>query len=81
GASSNGAFMALLSGLTAILGLDPVQRLVGLKVVDTDTGDIIRQTMTGDQIGLFTVALTIVVFVLGSFIFPDKPKTIEPAAA
>ncbi len=81
GASSNGAFMALLSGLTAVLGLDPVQRIVGLKVVDPDTGEIIRQTMTGDQIGLLTVALTVVVFVAGSLILPDKPKTIQQAAA
>tara|TARA_E500000178_G_scaffold355857_1_gene430175 strand:- start:1006 stop:1512 length:507 start_codon:yes stop_codon:yes gene_type:complete len=80
GASSSGAFMALLSGLTAILGLDPVQRLVGLKVVDPETDEIIRQTMTSDQIGLSTVALTVVVFVLGSLIFPDKPKTAQAAA-
>jgi hypothetical protein len=73
--------MALLSGLTAVLGLDPVQRLVGLKVVDPDTGEIIRQTMTGDQIGLLTVALTVVVFVAGSLILPDKPKTTQQAAA
>ena len=80
GASSSGAFMALLSGLTAVLGLDPVQRLVGLKVVDAETGEMVRQTMTADQIGLSTVALTVVVFVLGSLIFPDKPKTAQTAA-
>lgn len=81
GASSSGAFMALLSGLTAVLGLDPVQRLVGLKEVHPDTGEIIRQTMTGDQIGLLTVALTVVIFVAGSLIFPDKPKSTQQAAA
>ena len=74
GASSTGAFLALLSGMTALLGLDPVQRLVGLKWVDPQTDEVV-QRLTGDEVGLLTVAFTLVVFVLGSLLFPDKPKT------
>jgi SSS family solute:Na+ symporter len=74
GASSTGAFLALLSGMTALLGLDPVQRLVGLKWVDPNTNEDV-QYLSGDEVGLMTVAFTMVVFVAGSLLFPDKPKT------
>jgi SSS family solute:Na+ symporter len=74
GASSTGAFLALLSGMTALLGLDPVQRLVGLKWVDPKTNEDV-QYLSGDEVGLMTVAFTMVVFVAGSLLFPDKPKT------
>ncbi len=70
-ASSTGAFLALLSGLTAILGLDPVQRLVGLKTQNPNTLEW-SQPFTGDQIGLMTVAFSLVVLVIGSLAFPDK---------
>ncbi len=70
-ASSTGAFLALLSGLTAILGLDPVQRAVGLKTQDPQTLEWI-QPFTGDMIGLATVAFSLFVLVVGSLVFPDK---------
>ena len=74
-ASSTGAFFALLSGLTAILGLDPVQRLVGLKTQDPTTLEW-AQSFTGDQIGLMTVAFSLTVLVIGSLVFPDKKPAI-----
>ena len=73
-ASSTGAFFALLSGLTAILGLDPVQRFVGLKTQNPTTLEW-SQPFTGDQIGLMTVAFSLTVLVLGSLFFPDKKTT------
>ncbi|MBT5706993.1 sodium:solute symporter family protein [bacterium] len=75
-ASSTGAFFALLSGLTAILGLDPVQRIVGLKTQNPTTQEWTQQ-LTGDQIGLMTVAFSLTVLVIGSLAFPDK----KPATA
>ncbi|MCS1407945.1 MAG: hypothetical protein M2R45_01108 [Verrucomicrobia subdivision 3 bacterium] len=73
-ASATGAFLALLSGMTAILGLDPVQRRVGLKYQDAGTGEWI-QTLTSDQIGLLTVAFSLMVLAVGSLIFPNKKTT------
>jgi Na+(H+)/acetate symporter ActP len=75
-ASSTGAFFALLSGLTAILGLDPVQRIVGLKTQNPTTQEW-TQLLTGDQIGLMTVVFSLTVLVIGSLAFPDK----KPATA
>ena len=68
------AVMMPMSGMTALLGLDPVQRLVGLKWVDPKTNEDV-QYLSGDEVGLMTVAFTMVVFVAGSLLFPDKPKT------
>jgi solute:Na+ symporter, SSS family len=78
GASSNGAFLSLLSGMGALLGLDPVQRMTGLKEVDASTGEVLRAWFRSDQIGLMTVAFSLGVFILGSLIFPDKKKTALP---
>jgi len=61
GASSNGAFLALLSGLCAILGLGPVKEAVGLN-------------LEGAQVGLLTVVFSLIVLVVGSLVFPDKNK-------
>ncbi|RAP33160.1 hypothetical protein DID75_03020 [Candidatus Marinamargulisbacteria bacterium SCGC AG-410-N11] len=59
-ASSTGAVMALLCGFFALLGLGPIQQMLSLPIVG------------GDVIGLCTVAVCIVVFVLGSLLFPDR---------
>ena len=59
--SRTGAFGALLSGGFAILGLGPVQQLVGL------------QDFSGAKIGLATVAFSVLVLVMGSLVFPDPP--------
>ncbi len=60
-ASSTGAVAALLCGLTALLGLSPVQKALGFK-------------MSSAWIGLGTICLTLVVMVLGSLLFPDRDK-------
>ena len=70
-ASSTGAFLALLTGLTAILGLDVVQRLVGLQRQIPGTQEW-EQVVTADFIGLATVVLSLAMLVLGSLLFPDR---------
>ncbi|MDJ0840681.1 MAG: sodium:solute symporter family protein [Acidobacteriota bacterium] len=63
-ASSAGAFLALISGLTAILGLGPVQQLLGFQ-------------MAGARVGLLTVLFSLTVLVVGSLTFPDRePKEV-----
>jgi len=59
GASSTGAVMALLGGCGAIIGLKPVQHVLGLKLGVA-------------QVGLGTLALTCTLMVVGSLLFPDK---------
>lgn len=63
-ASSMGAFLALLSGLSAILGLGPIQQMLGMDV-------------PGARIGLITVCFSLFVMVAGSLLFPDKQKETE----
>ena len=64
-ASSTGAFLALISGIFAILGLGPVQQAFGIDGV------------SGARIGLATVAFSLVVLVIGSLVFPDKAEEAE----
>lgn len=72
-ASSAGAMAALLAGFTAILGLGPVQQLVGLQRQDPVTGEWI-QLMTGAQVGLASVAAALVAMVVFSLVIPDQKK-------
>jgi len=58
-ASSTGAVLALLAGTIAIFGLSPVQKLVAIK-------------MPSAQVGLFSIAVTLVALISGSLLFPDK---------
>lgn len=76
-ASSTGAFAALLTGLTALLGLGPIQQLVGLQY--KNTGGEWVQRITGAEVGLITVALAFVVMIAGSLLFPDKTETTRKA--
>jgi SSS family solute:Na+ symporter len=59
-ASSTGAFLSLIAGLSALLGLDPVQNAVGIDVPSA-------------RVGLCSIAFTVLVMVLGSLTFPDRP--------
>lgn len=72
-ASSTGAVLALLSGSTALLGLGPVQKWMGI-----DGG------ISSARVGLLTVLFAIGVMVVGSILFPDKPdrarSTITPSS-
>ena len=63
-ASSTGAVLALLGGITAIFGLTPVQEWVAID-------------MPGAQVGLFSIAITTVAMIAGSLLFPDKQKPPE----
>jgi SSS family solute:Na+ symporter len=60
-ASSTGAVLALLAGSSAILGLEPVQEIIGVDIPSA-------------RVGLASVAVTIVAMVAGSLLFPDRKK-------
>ena len=64
-ASSVGAYLALIAGAMAVVGLKPIQQLVGLT-------ELLGFQPTGAQIGLVTVAASLVLMVLGSLVFPDS---------
>ena len=61
GASSTGATLALLAGLSSILGLSPVQKMLGI-------------SLPVAWVGLGAVGLSLVVMVAGSFLFPDRKE-------
>jgi SSS family solute:Na+ symporter len=62
-ASSAGAVAALVCGLSAILGLSPVQELFGFK-----------GKVSSAWVGLGTVCLSLVAMVIGSLLLPDGEK-------
>ena len=58
----DGHFIALIAGLTALLGLSPVQKAVGIDIPSA-------------RVGLISIAVTVLAMVVGSFLFPDRrPK-------
>ncbi|MCF7956574.1 MAG: sodium:solute symporter family protein [Phycisphaerae bacterium] len=65
-ASSTGAFLALLAGSSAVLGLGPVQKALGLD-------------LSAARAALMSILLTTIAMIAGSLIFPDKNKKNEPA--
>ena len=65
-ASSFGAWLALLAGTVAILGLSPVQGALGL-------AEIFKANKIGSaQVGLAACATAVVFMVIGSIVAPDK---------
>jgi len=60
-ASRVGAYLALICGFGAVLGLKPVQVLVGID-------------KSSAVVGLIVIALTIAVMVVGSLLFPDRRR-------
>lgn len=60
-ASPIGAMMALVGGLSAILGLSPIQSFLGI-------------SFPGEQIGLISVGLSIFLLIIGSLLFPDSSE-------
>ncbi|MGB0581329.1 MAG: sodium:solute symporter family transporter, partial [Limisphaerales bacterium] len=72
-ASTAGAIAALFAGSTAILGLEPVQKLVGLQYQKPGTDDWVER-LSGEQMGLISVLAALVAMVVFSLAFPDKPK-------
>ncbi len=75
-ASSAGAMVALLTGASAILGLEPVRHFlienIG-KSVELDV-DYWKVSITSSVVGLFSLGLTTVLFIATSIIFPDKEE-------
>jgi SSS family solute:Na+ symporter len=67
-ASTTGAFIALIGGLGAILGLTPVQDLLGIE-------------MSSARVGLLSILGTLVLMVIGSLLFPDRHHHKEPKTA
>jgi SSS family solute:Na+ symporter len=77
--SSTGALLGLLSGLFMLLGLEPIQKAVGLKYEDSP--GVWVEILSSPQIGLLTVIAALLLTVVGSLVFPDPPKVanLKPA--
>ncbi|MBX3178894.1 MAG: sodium:solute symporter family protein [Candidatus Hydrogenedentes bacterium] len=72
-ASKAGALAALFCGGTAVFGLGAVQHAVlAILGVGEERAQSLMATFTGARVGLFTVALTVVVMVAVSLLVPDK---------
>jgi solute:Na+ symporter, SSS family len=80
--SSTGAFLALLAGLSAILGLSPVQKLLS-QILTWATAvlfgwDPVQSPVTisipSARMGLISVGITVLVMILGSLLFPDRRR-------
>ena len=69
-ASTTGAYLALIAGASAAIGLGPVKELLGLDKLSDKVGD---QRMSA-WIGISTTLLAIGLMVLGSLIFPDTKR-------
>ncbi len=61
-ASEVGAYLALICGFGAMVGLKPIQNLLGINV-------------SSAAVGLVVIALAIVLMVAGSLAFPDRGKS------
>ena len=59
-ASKIGAILALIGGLSALLGLEPIRIFFQINF------------LKAEEIGLLSLAITIFMMILGSIIFPDK---------
>ncbi len=69
GASTVGAYLALGAGLLAICGLDTIREPLN---------DSLDTQLSGAHIGLGTVALSVVLLVVGSLCFPDSaPRRLD----
>ena len=58
-ASSTGAILALVGGLSALVGLEPIRNALSI-------------TYMPEQIGIITLCFTFLLMFLGSILFPDK---------
>ncbi len=70
-ASKTGAYLALVMGFAAFLGLTPVQNRFGLLLVPFEKLYGVEK-MDGAMVGLTVLVLSVVAMVGGSLIFPDK---------
>ena len=69
-ASTAGAYAGLIAGSSAVLGLDPLRIPLGKAIGEMQS--IKDFELTGAQVGLFSVALTCVVFIAFSLLIPDR---------
>jgi SSS family solute:Na+ symporter len=84
--SSTGAFLALLAGLSAILGLSPVQKLLSQILTWAAAlllgWDPIQSPVTvsipSARVGLISVGVTVLVMIFGSLLFPDRHREGKP---
>ena len=67
-ASSAGAYLALLSGLLAVIALTPVKRGLGL------TRETLGFELTEAHVGLGSICIALVAMVVGSLLVPDSPE-------
>lgn len=76
-ASRVGAYLALMCGFGAALGLAPVRSLLRAGAFEKWSG----LTLSGDRVGLATVAACVLSMLLGSLLFPDRPerRAVPPA--
>ena len=63
-ASSTGAVLSLLGGLSSIIGLEPVRNFIGLSINNPAI------------IGIMSLIFSICLMIIGSIFFPDKQKGI-----
>ena len=71
-ASKAGAYMALLTGFLAILGLSKVQQLCSPLLDPIKKYFEIEGDIPSAIIGLIVLALAIVLMIVGSVLLPDK---------
>lgn len=75
-ASSTGAFCALLAGFTAVFGLEPLRIGLGKMIIrflgSEATDKAAAALLTSPRVGLTSVAITLIVFVVASLLFPDR---------
>jgi len=60
--SKAGAYLALISGFAAVLGLKPIQNLLGIDIAT-------------EIVGLSVITLAVLLMVLGSLVFPDSTSS------
>ena len=65
-ASSTGAMAALLGGLSALVGLEPIR--ISIPFINT---------LTPEQIGLSTLGLSVALMIIFSLLFPDRKETVQ----
>ncbi|MCA9269364.1 MAG: hypothetical protein KDA41_12875, partial [Planctomycetales bacterium] len=69
GASRTGAVLALSAGLLSVLGLEPMQQLVGL----TQLEESWQFDITSAHVGLAATVIAFWLMIGGSLAFPDRP--------
>ena len=71
-ASSTGAFLALLAGSMAIIGLEPVQDgFTALAKLAFPASKIVVDIPSA-RVGLISIGATVLAMIVGSLLFPDK---------